>query len=126
LENFKRVPGTQADVQIVPGEQPGESDLLIKWVASPGYRLSLSADDSGSRSTGTYQGGITLSLDNPSGLNDLFYATLNRNLPGDSPGGAHGTKGYALHYSIPHGYWLGSLQANDYGYRQTVAGANQD
>ena len=126
LENFKRVPGTQADIQIVPGEQPGESDLLIKWTGSRGYRLSLSADDSGSRSTGTYQGGITLSLDNPSGLHDLFYATLNRNLPGDSPGGAHGTKGYALHYSIPYGYWLGSLQANDYGYHQTVAGANQD
>lgn len=126
LENFKRVPGTQADIQIVPGEQPGESDLLIKWTGSRGYRLSLSADDSGTRSTGTHQGGITLSLDNPGGLHDLFYVTLNRNLPGDSPGGAHGTKGYALHYSIPYGYWLGSLQMNDYGYHQTVAGANQD
>lgn len=126
LENFRRVPGTQADIQIVPGEQPGESDLLIKWTSSRGYRLSLSADDSGARSTGIYQGGITVSLDNAGGLHDMFYATLNRNLPGDSPAGAHGTKGYALHYSIPYGYWLGSLQANDYGYHQTVAGANQD
>ena len=126
LENFKRVPGTQADIQIAPGEQPGESDLLIKWTGSRGYRLSLSADDSGTRSTGTYQGGITLSLDNPAGLHDLFYATLNRSLPGGSPGGDHGTKGYALHYSIPYGYWLGSLQMNDYGYHQTVAGASQD
>jgi hemolysin activation/secretion protein len=126
LENFKRVPGTQADIQIVPGELPGESDLLINWIASRSYRLSFSADDSGTRSTGTYQGGITLSLDNPAGLHDLFYVTFNRNLRGDSPPGDHGTKGYGLHYSIPYGYWLGTLQANDYRYHQTVAGASQD
>ena len=126
LENFKRVPGTQADIQIVPGGQPGESDLLIKWTGSRGYRFSLSADDSGTRSTGTYQGGITVSLDNPAGLHDLFYTTLNRNLPGDSPPGTHGTKGYALHYSIPYGYWQANVQANDYRYHQTVAGASQD
>lgn len=126
LENFKRVPGAQGDIQIIPGEQPGESDLLIKWAAGRGYRISFSADDSGTESTGAYQGGITLSLDNPIGLYDLFYATLNRNLPGDSTSGAHGTKGYALHYSIPYGYWLASLQVNDYRYHQTVAGASQD
>jgi hemolysin activation/secretion protein len=126
LENFKRVPGTEADIQIVPGTQPGESDLVIKWATGRGNRVSLSGDDSGTQSTGTYQGGVTLSLDNPSGLYDLFYVTLNRNLPGDSPRGAHGTKGYALHYSIPYGYWLASVQVNDYRYHQTVAGANQD
>lgn len=126
LENFKRVPGAQADIQIVPGEQPGESDLLIAWTGSRGYRVSLSADDSGTKATGMYQGGVTLSLDDPSGFHDLFYVTLNRNLPGASPGGAHGTKGYALHYSIPYEYWLASLQVNDYRYHQTVAGANQD
>jgi hemolysin activation/secretion protein len=126
LENFKRVPRAQADIQIVPGEKPGDSDLLIKWATGRGYRFSLSADDSGTESTGAYQGGVTISLDNPSGLYDLFYATLNRNLPGDSTSGTHGTKGYALHYSVPYGYWLASLQVNDYRYHQTVAGASQD
>jgi hemolysin activation/secretion protein len=126
LENFKRVPGTDADIQIVPGEQAGESDLLIKLTDARGYRIGLSADDGGTRSTGTYQGNLTLSLDNPSGLYDLFYVTLSRNLPGDNPGGAHGTKGYALYYSVPHGYWLASLQTNGYRYHQTVAGASQD
>jgi hemolysin activation/secretion protein len=126
IENFKRVPGAEADIQIVPGAQPGESDLSIRWKAGRGYRFSLSADDSGTPATGTYQGGMTLSLDNPTGLYDLLYVTFNRNLPGDSPGGAHGTKGYALHYSIPYGYWLTSLQVNDYRYHQTVAGATQD
>ena len=31
LENLKRVPTAEADIEIVPGDQPGESDLLIKW-----------------------------------------------------------------------------------------------
>jgi hemolysin activation/secretion protein len=126
LENFKRVPGTEADIQIVPGEQPGESDLVIKWDAGRRYRINLSADDSGTRATGTYQGGVTLSADNLFGLHDLAYVTLNRNLPGDNPRGAHGTKSAALHYSIPYGYWLASVQINDYRYYQTVAGATQD
>lgn len=39
LENFKRVPGTEADIQIVPGE----SDLVIKWDAGRRYRINLSA-----------------------------------------------------------------------------------
>lgn len=126
LENLKRVPRTEADIKIVPGEQPGESDLAIDWQGGRNYRFALSLDDSGSRSTGTYQGGATLSVDNPTGHHDLFYVTLNRNVPGDSPGGDYGTRGYALHYSIPYGYWLASFQLNDYGYHQTVAGANQD
>jgi hemolysin activation/secretion protein len=126
IENFKRVPGTDADIQIVPGEQPGESDLVIKWGGSRGYRIGLSTDDSGSRATGTYQGGTTLSFDNPVGLQDMFYATLNHSLPVERRESVHGTHGYALHYSVPYGYWMTTLQVNDYRYHQTVAGANQD
>jgi hemolysin activation/secretion protein len=126
LENLKRVPGAQADIEIEPGEKPGESDLRVNWRGGRAYRASVSLDDSGSQSTGTYQGGLTLSADNPLGLQDLFYLTLNRNLPGDSPGGDYGTHGHAIHYSVPYHYWLLSLQLNDFRYRQTVAGAFQD
>jgi len=89
-------------------------------------RASLAADDSGSQATGTYQGSATVSVDNPAGLQDLFYLTVNRNLPGDSPSGDYGTRGHAAHYSFPWHYWLFSAQLNDYRYHQTVAGANQD
>jgi len=36
LENFKRVPGAEADIQVVPAELPGESDLLVTWKAVAG------------------------------------------------------------------------------------------
>lgn len=77
LENFKRVPTSEADIQIVPAEgdhaQPGESDVLIHWKQKLPLRLSLSLDDSGSESTGKYQGNVALSLDHLLTLNDSFY-----------------------------------------------------
>ena len=125
LENLKRVPTAEADIDIVPGAQPGESDLLIKWRQSRPWRLSLSADDSGSESTGKYQGGATVSLDNLLGWHELVYFNANRDLPSGGARGQHGTRNYAAHYSMPAGYWLFSLNASRYRYYQAIAGANQ-
>ena len=117
------MPTAEADIEIVPGEQPGESDSLIKWRQARPVRLSLSADDSGSDSTGKYQGGATVSLDNLLGWQELAYFSVNRDLA--ARGCDHGTRNYALHYSMPAGYWLFSLNASRYRYYQAIAGANQ-
>jgi hemolysin activation/secretion protein len=126
LENFKRVPTADADIQIVPGEQPGESDLVIQWQQAFPVRVSLSADDGGSAATGKYQAGATFSFDNLLGLHELFYVSLNHNVPGDAQPGLHGSQGNTIHYSVPFGYWLLTAQVNNYLYRQTVVGVNQD
>ncbi|CDG82987.1 ShlB/FhaC/HecB family hemolysin secretion/activation protein [Janthinobacterium agaricidamnosum] len=129
LENFKRVPSADADIQIAPAEgadaRPGESDLVVQWKQGVPFRLSLSLDDSGSDSTGKYQGGVTLSYDNWWTLNDLFYLSLNSNVGGGGSG-PHGTRGVVAHYSLPLGYWLLSATTSDSGYHQSVAGINQD
>lgn len=125
LENFKRVPSAEADIQIAPGEQPGESDLLIRWRQGFPLRVNLSADDSGSKATGKYQGSVTLSYDHWWTLNDLFYVTLNHDL-GDSGYDGKGTRGRSVHYSVPMGYWLLALNASRNSYYQSVAGASQD
>ena len=67
-------------MDIVPAEQPGESDIVITRQQSKFWRLGLSLDDSGSSSTGRYQGGLTLSLDNPLALSDLFWFSMNHDL----------------------------------------------
>ncbi|MGE0349255.1 ShlB/FhaC/HecB family hemolysin secretion/activation protein [Hydrogenophaga sp.] len=125
LENFKRVPGVEADIDIVPADDPGWSDLRIRWRQDRAVRLNLSVDDSGSRSTGRYQGSATLSIDNPLGLNDLFYVGLQGDLGGGDPG-RRGTGGNSWHYSLPWGYALLSFDAGRHRYQQTVAGAAQD
>ncbi|EGA3807140.1 ShlB/FhaC/HecB family hemolysin secretion/activation protein, partial [Escherichia coli] len=123
LENMQRLPGVQADMEIVPGEQPGESDILITRKQDKYWRLGFSLDDSGTRNTGRYLGGITFSLDNPFSLSDLLYVSATHNFPHY---GGKGSKNYTAHYSVPFGYWQFSVTASDYDYHQTVAGAVED
>ena len=129
LENLKRVPTAEADIQIepstAPGARPGDSDLVVKYVQNRKLRVSLSLDDSGTKATGRYQAGATLSVDNPFGLNDLFYVNASHSLNGhwfDDP--AHGTEGQTVHYSVPYGYWLLGFTASNSQYHQSVAGLN--
>lgn len=129
LENFKRVPSAEADIQIVPAEganaQPGQSDLLISYKQGMPFRLSLSADDSGTASTGKYQGSATVSYDNWWTLNDLFYVSYNHDL-GGGDSGPRGTQGVTVHYSVPLGHWLLGSTFSHSGYDQTVAGSSQN
>lgn len=132
LENFKRVPTAEAEIELVPVQQidagPGQSDVLIRWKQGFPFRLSLSADDSGTRATGKYQSNLTVSLDHWWTLNDLFYISFNHDIGGAEfgPRAAHGTHGHTVHYSLPFGYWQLGLTGSSNQYHQTVAGASQD
>ncbi|WP_174258322.1 ShlB/FhaC/HecB family hemolysin secretion/activation protein [Variovorax sp. PBL-H6] len=124
LENFKRAPTAEADVQIdvssLAGARPGDSDLVVNYAQRFPLRTTLSLDDSGTHATGKRQAGATLAWDNPLGLNDLFYVSLNHdafNHPGQ------GTRGQTVHYSLPWGYWLASATASQGKYHQSVHGA---
>lgn len=128
LENFKRVPTAEADIQITPARaadaKPGESDVVIVWRQRFPARVSLSVDNSGSKTTGKYQGNVALSLDNLLSLNDLFYASVNHDL-GGGESGHRGSDGNTLHYSLPFGYWQLGFTTSEYNYEQAVAGATQ-
>lgn len=131
LENLKRIPTAEADIQIVPSDNPNESDVIVTWSQSRPVRFSMGLDNSGSLSTGKYQGNATLSLDNIMGLSDLFYVSLNQNLGNQNKikdtGGSNlknSTNSYAFHYSIPFGNWLWNFNHNFYKYHQAVSGIN--
>lgn len=148
LLNFKRVPSADANFKITPshtGLNPsadnaintlgtlGFSDILIDYTQHRRLRGSLSIDDSGSKSTGKYQGVGTLSLDNLANYNDLFYLSFGRDLgnqinddkdhPSDK---SKGSKNYGIGYVIPIKSSVLQLNANRYSYHQTVAGSTQD
>jgi hemolysin activation/secretion protein len=136
LENFKRVPTAEADIQIEPAKADtdsnsgrddclaGQSDLIIQYRQTTPFRVNLSLDDGGSSGTGKYQGGATLSYDNWWTLNDLFYFSLIGDFGGGNPS-AYGTRSYNAHYSLPFGYWALGFNASANRYYQAVAGANQ-
>ncbi|MGL4861055.1 MAG: ShlB/FhaC/HecB family hemolysin secretion/activation protein [Enterobacteriaceae bacterium] len=122
LENFKRVPSAEADIQIAPGEQEGSSDLLVAWKERRPVRLNLGLDDSGMNSTGKYIGSVTLSVDAPFAQNDLFYANLGQGVLQDGP---FASRSRTVNYSIPFGYWQLSANYNDYRYHQNIPNANE-
>ncbi|MDK9583692.1 ShlB/FhaC/HecB family hemolysin secretion/activation protein [Lelliottia wanjuensis] len=123
LENLQRVPTVRASMEMVPGENPGESDIALSWQQKRLWRVGVSLDDSGSRSTGRYQGGLTLYGDNLLSLSDTLYLSAGSSL--HAPAGK-GTHNYTGQYSLPFGYWATSFTASNNSYYQTTAGLNGD
>jgi hemolysin activation/secretion protein len=123
LEQLKRVPNQDATMQIVPGDQPGESDVVVTVQRSKPWSLVVSADNSGQRKTGGYLASATLGLYNLLGLNDVLSAGYNQDLQfGNRRGGLHGWNGS---YSIPWGYWTATLFGYTNTYYQQIAAVNQ-
>lgn len=126
LENFKRLPTAEADIQITPSEgadaRVGDSDVEIAWRQGLPLRLNLNVDDAGTKATGKYQASLTAAYDNPLRLNDLFYVNINHDLGGGSEG-KRGSKGGSFHYSVPYGYWLLAFTNSRSDYNQMVSGS---
>jgi len=76
LEQMKRVASQDVDMQIVPTQVPGESDVVLDVKRIKPWKVTLSFDDSGAKSTGKYQAGINVAVDDLFGINDLFNVGL--------------------------------------------------
>lgn len=125
LENLKRVPTAEANIEILPSETDvGVSDIKISYQQAFPFRVNLGLDDSGSTSTGKYQASGTLSLDNLFSANDLFYTSFTHSLKSsDDEEGKRATKNLTFYYSIPFGYWTLSASQTYNRYHQEVFGA---
>lgn len=123
LENLQRLPTVQASMEMIPGDGPGETQIVINRQQSRYWHASAWVDNTGSKNTGKNQAGVMLALDNPTSLSDLFYITATRDLSFSS---SKDTTNYSAHYSVPFGYWQFATTASDYEYTQTIAGMNDD
>lgn len=128
LENLKRVPTVEANIEILPSEsdkaEVGDSDLKISYNQAFPFRLNLGLDDAGATSTGKWQANSTLSIDNIFSANDLFYSSFTHSIKqkGDNKG-RRASKNLTLYYSVPFGYWNLALSHNQSRYHQEVFGA---
>ncbi|MDF7680597.1 ShlB/FhaC/HecB family hemolysin secretion/activation protein [Enterobacteriaceae bacterium ESL0689] len=123
LENLQRLPTVQAQMEILPAANAGESDIVIQRQQSKFWRLGLALDDSGSEATGRYMGTMTLSLDNPLALSDLLWFSISHDL---QPGSEKSNQNLSGHWSVPVGYWSFGITGSDYHYHQTIAGNTSD
>ncbi|WP_321903674.1 ShlB/FhaC/HecB family hemolysin secretion/activation protein, partial [Paraburkholderia tropica] len=122
LEQMKRVASQDVDMKIEPTDIPGESDVVVSVRRAKPWTFVASVDNSGTSSTGKWQGNVSLGIDNPLGLNDVFTVGANQDLSfGNKALGSHGFNGS---YSVPFGYWTVTLSGNTNTYYQNIAGVN--
>jgi hemolysin activation/secretion protein len=119
IENLRRLPSQRTEIDIRPGDDLGESQLLFKHHGDKRWRLLTSLDNAGSEATGRTGASFTLNVDSPLYLYDQLTLTHNRNARSASE---YGNRGHSLTWSMPFGYWSLSAGANRYEYLQTVAG----
>lgn len=121
LEQMKRVSSQDVDMQIMPADNMGESDIIIAVKRGKPWKIIATLDDTGAKGTGKNQSGVQFGWDNPLGANDMLNIGINTDADRNSR--MRGTQGNNLTYSIPFGYWTTSLSASESAYHQRIEGA---
>ncbi len=103
LDQLNRLPSNDATMRLLPGEEPGETTIVVNNDGAFFVSGSGSVNNYGSRSTGETSGSGTIFIDNPLGLNDQVILGLGRNLEEPSPDAL--SRNYTVSYSVPYGYW---------------------
>ncbi|MCJ2164790.1 ShlB/FhaC/HecB family hemolysin secretion/activation protein [Pseudodesulfovibrio sp. S3] len=126
LDQMNRLPSNNAKMELVPGDEPGTSRIVVENEPSRSWRLSAGLDNSGQDSTGRNQYILTFGKDNLLEMNDLLDLHIN----GDAEAWTNGEhqKSGTINgfYSIPLGYWTFSTSLSRYDYRTTIkSGASE-
>lgn len=118
VDQVNRLASNNAEMDIQPGEEAGDSVIVIRNKPRRPFHVSVSYDNQGSPATGKQQSGITLSLDNPFRLNDFVTFTHRESTPGDVHRQFSGSD--SLLYSIPFGYTTATLGWSHSRYASTL------
>jgi hemolysin activation/secretion protein len=123
LEQLGRLPGQQATMEMVPGETPGESDVVVSRSGARPLGGALTLDDSGQDATGRLQANGSLTLGGLTGLNDVLSLSWSQ----DAEHVAHPlSRSASLSWLLAWGNWTGMASYSGFAYHQTVQGVNQD
>ncbi|WP_345829732.1 ShlB/FhaC/HecB family hemolysin secretion/activation protein [Erwinia sp. HDF1-3R] len=118
--NLQRVPGSSVKIKLLPGENKGESDLFIQRLQDKYWQIGAWVNDAGSATSGRYQGGATLYLNNITSLSDMLYFSYGRDI--DFSHKVEGNNNRSVGYSVPWGFWWLDLYASQSSYQQHVQG----
>ncbi len=102
LEQMKRVSNQDVNMEIVPTDVPGESDVVLDVKRGKPWTLVANFDNSGAKGTGQLQAGLSLGINNLLGLSDILNLGISSDA--DRHGGDRGTGGHNVYYAVPMGY----------------------
>ena len=118
LDQINRLASNNATMEVGPGAESGESNIVI--TNTPLFPISASAsiNNLGGLSTGKNQGSYTVSLDNPLRLNDFISYTHSQTVLESNS--IRDSVADSFFYSLPLGYWTLQLSASASNYHTPV------
>jgi len=119
IDQVNKLASNNATLDIQPGDQAGASKIVIRNTPSFPLHASLSADNTGSDSTGRNQLGTALSADNLLGLNELMLFTYRRSQPNDNA--RKGSVSKSLVFAVPYRYATVSYSGSRSHFTSSVA-----
>lgn len=118
LEQLNRLSSNNATMEIVPGAEPGVSDVRIANQVSSPYHLLMSLDNQGTESTGRDQAGLTGIVDNLLGIDEMLSGSHRESVFGDGHG--RRSKSDTFNANVPFGYLLVSMGTSYSSYESTL------
>lgn len=114
VDQLTRLPSRQAQLELVPGDEVGSSQVQLQGQRDKPWRVSATRNNDGDRSSGEQQMGLGLDWDSPLGLADQFSLRANQDAVSDH--WRHSDSQY-LNYSVPWGWWTFTYSYNQSYYR---------
>lgn len=124
IEQVNKLSSNNATMDIQPGTTAGGSKVVIRNSPSFPLHAGISADNTGSRSTGRNQLGVTASADGILGLNELLLLTYRRSQPNDRE--RKGSTSKSLSFIVPFRYATLSYSGSRAEFTTSVPMPNSD
>jgi hemolysin activation/secretion protein len=118
VDQLNRLPSNQAKMELAPGQNVGGSEVLVNNTPQKPWRVGLSRNNDGQRSTGEQQWGTTFDWDSPLGLADQLSLRGGHDAMTDHQ---HTSRNAMLNYSLPWGWWTFSYTYSQSEYRSQIA-----
>ena len=119
LDQINRLASNSATVDTLPGQDAGDTKVVLRNAPTAPWHATLSTDNQGSETTGKNQAGVTLSLDNPLRFNDFISYTHRESMPFRQKGKQ--SQSDSLTYVLPLGYTTLSVNLNKSSYGSQFA-----
>lgn len=123
VDQLNRLPSLQAQIQLLPGEELGTSQVELSGQRQKPWRISANRNNDGLPSTGEQQWGLGLDWDSPLGLADQLSLRRGGDTVSDHWTDSNDQSAF---YSLPFGWWTFSYNYSESSYRSQTEAAGFD
>lgn len=105
VDQLNTVPGNDVKLELLPGDAPGETQVVLKNDGKPGISGRLATDNTGSKSTGRNGASVSLKIGDLVGQNEVISLYYRENIDGARDGElTKNSHSSAASVSFPDGY----------------------